>query len=89
MEWFPLCGKGFFDYEINLFKRLFYVIRGAMKTAHEDKLRINHLRAQFADFITEYDLRRGTNFKETFPEYAEFYELCKRSTIRWQEKGPY
>ena len=89
MEWFPLCGKGFFDYEINRFKRLFYVIRGAIKTAHEDKPRINHLRAQFADFITEYDLRRGTNFKETFPEYVEFYELCKRSTIRWHEKGPY
>ena len=89
MHWIPLCGKGFFDYEVNRFKRLFYVIREEMSTLHKDKARVNVLRAQFADYITQYDQRRGTNFKETFPEYAEFYELCKQSKTRWNDDGAY
>jgi organic radical activating enzyme len=89
MNWFPLCGKGFFDYEVNRFRRMFYVIRDQMQILHKDKARVNFLRAQFADYITEYDRRRGTNFKETFPEYAEFYELCKKSKTRYNENGAF
>ena len=27
----------------------------------------------FVAFVDEHDKRRGTNFLETFPEFAEFY----------------
>ena len=30
-------------------------------------------------FVNEYDKRRGTNFLETFPEYTEFYKICKEA----------
>jgi hypothetical protein len=36
------------------------------------------LRKDFASFITEYDIRRGTNFNKTFPELTEFYQLCQQ-----------
>ena len=36
------------------------------------------LRKDFAAFITEYDIRRGTNFNNTFPELTEFYQLCQQ-----------
>lgn len=34
-------------------------------------------RRDFYSFFTENDKRLGTNLLETFPEYKEFYELCK------------
>jgi organic radical activating enzyme len=89
MHWPPLCGKGFFDYEVNRFERLYYVIREQMIITHSNTDKINELRAQFAEYITEYDLRRGTDFTKTFPEYAEFYITCKKSTKRWINGGPY
>lgn len=30
--------------------------------------------SDFVKFITEYDIRRGTNFNKTFPEYKEFWK---------------
>jgi len=91
MNWPPLCGKGFFDYEVNRFERLFYVIRDEMISlgSKKNSAKLNHLRSQFADYIVQYDLRRGTNFVETFPEFEEFFTQCKMCTTRWQTKGPY
>jgi len=43
------------------------------------------LRKDFFTFVDEYDYRRGTNFLETFPEFRDFYELCK-NTIWWDEE---
>jgi organic radical activating enzyme len=37
------------------------------------------LRKDFAAFITEYDIRRGTDFNKTFPELTEFYQLCQQT----------
>jgi organic radical activating enzyme len=34
-------------------------------------------RKDFYNWFTEYDRRRGTNFKETFPELVDFYNSCK------------
>ena len=42
----------------------------------EDKIRAG--RRDFYVFFTENDKRRGTNLLETFPEYREFYEFCKK-----------
>lgn len=36
-------------------------------------------RAKFYDYVTQIDSRRNMNFLDTFPEYVEFYELCKQS----------
>lgn len=74
--WPPLCGKGFFDYEINRMKRVFYVAKGMIKE-HPNTELIEKRRKDFYLFVNEHDKRRGTNFLETFPEYRQFYELCK------------
>lgn len=36
-------------------------------------------RNDFWNWFDEYDRRRGTNFLETFPEYKNFYEMCKNN----------
>lgn len=38
-------------------------------------------RAKFYSWCEEYQQTRGLNFLETFPEYAEFYEICKKAAI--------
>jgi hypothetical protein len=35
-------------------------------------------RADFYNFFTEQDKRRGNNFNAAFPEMADFFELCKK-----------
>jgi organic radical activating enzyme len=89
LNWPPLCGKGFFDFEVNRIERLYFTVRDEMMRSHKDPDVIGPLRAQFAEYITEYDLRRGTNFVETFPELADFYQEAKMYTVRWQTKGPF
>ena len=39
--------------------------------------RLKILRNDFVRFIDEYDIRRNKNFKQTFSELEEFYNLCK------------
>jgi hypothetical protein len=41
----------------------------------EDKIRAG--RRDFYVFFTENDKRTGTALLKTFPEYTEFYALCK------------
>jgi hypothetical protein len=45
------------------------------KTIPEEKIRAG--RRDFYSFFTENDKRLGTDLLKTFPEYAEFYNLCK------------
>jgi hypothetical protein len=47
-----------------------------MNSTSNDEVR---LRRDFASFITEYDVRRGTDFNKTFPELTEFYKLCQQT----------
>ena len=44
-------------------------------TPNVDK--INQNRKDFYLFTEEYDKRRNTNFKETFPQLNKFYKLCQ------------
>jgi hypothetical protein len=37
------------------------------------------LRKDFAAFISEYDVRRGTDFNKIFPELTKFYQLCQQT----------
>lgn len=39
-------------------------------------------RADFYKFFLEHDIRRGTNFLETFPEMEDFWELCKEAACQ-------
>ena len=36
-----------------------------------------NVRAHFYHYFRKYDQMRGTNFLETFPEYENFYDLCR------------
>jgi len=45
------------------------------QTSKEDW--ISKCRDRFITFVDEYDRRRGTNFKQTFPELEEFYRICE------------
>jgi hypothetical protein len=45
------------------------------KTIPEEKIRAG--RRDFYSFFTENDKRLNTSLLNTFPEYTEFYNLCK------------
>jgi hypothetical protein len=47
------------------------------KTIPEEKIRAG--RRDFYSFFTENDKRLGTDLLKTFPEYKEFYRLCKET----------
>lgn len=76
-QWPPLCGKGFFDYEVNRFERLYYVIRDGIDSLAANPDKLKHLRNQFVEYVDQYDKRRKTHFLNTFPEMADFYKKCK------------
>lgn len=70
--WPPLCGKGFFDYEIKKMERIYVVCKEEMNNV-EKQSEFETSRKNFIAFVKEHDKRRGTNFLETFPEMEEFY----------------
>jgi hypothetical protein len=35
-------------------------------------------RIDFYNWFTEYDRRRNTNLLDTFPEMADFHQMCKQ-----------
>jgi organic radical activating enzyme len=49
-----------------------------MKTSDYGEEKINEGRKDFYNWFNEYDKRRNTNFLETFPEYEDFYNRCRR-----------
>ena len=63
---------GYSDVEIQKIKRIY----DWMISPKNDKS-IFFQRYNFAKFIEEHDKRRGTDFKKTFPELADFYEFTK------------
>jgi hypothetical protein len=67
-EWFELS-------EIVKFKR----VHEYMKTNPVDQDKIRRGRRDFYVFFTENDRRLGTNLLELFPEYTDFYQLCKET----------
>jgi hypothetical protein len=63
----------FGELEFEKFKRLVRY----METTEYAPERVIEGRKDFYAWFTEYDRRRGTNFKATFPELIEFYNRCK------------
>ena len=57
-------------------------IRDSIKNQEGEKIDwvsgdVNDVRASFYKWFKQYDERRKVNFLETFPEYKEFYNMCK------------
>ena len=53
------------------------------KTIPEEKIRAG--RRDFYSFFTENDKRLNTSLLKTFPEYKEFYELCKQTYENYEK----
>lgn len=58
---------GFYDFEIEKLKRNLAILRANRYTDADAKLH----RSNFIKFFSQYDKRKGTNFKKTFPEFKE------------------
>jgi organic radical activating enzyme len=70
--WPPLCGKGFFDYEIKKMERIYVVCKEEMNDpSKQDEIELG--RRNLIAFVKEHDRRRGTDFLKTFPELEDFY----------------
>lgn len=79
--------QGFEDYELEKFKRICLQIMGydSNNRKNGDSLETKVNRAKFYDFVNEIDRRHGTDFLDTFPEMAEFYQLCERMNEETRE----
>lgn len=71
---------GFEQYEIEKFRRI--VLHRMYYIKKNDKERENHgdivlNRAKFYDYVNELDRVHKTNFLEIFPEYENYYNICK------------
>ena len=71
---------GFSTLEVNRLKRLIEYMKSG--PSPEDNLNLLTSRADFYIFVNEHDLRRKTNFNETFPGLNEFYLECKKAYFR-------
>ena len=65
--------NNFTELEYEKFRR----VVGYMETTNYSEEKLAEGRRDFYLWFTEYDRRRGTDFLSTFPEYANFMELCK------------
>jgi hypothetical protein len=63
---------GYSDIEVQKIKRIY-----DWMLSEKDAVNVFNNRQNFYRFFNEHDRRRGTDFKKTFPELAEFYEQCK------------
>ena len=63
-------------YEVYRFKRLY---ENYINLANNPSRDTDIVRYNFYEYITEYDKRRNKDFHKTFPQYEEFFNLCKNS----------
>jgi hypothetical protein len=64
----------FTEIEYEKFRR---VVKYMETTVYSDD-KLKEGRKDFYAWFTEHDRRRNTNFKETFPEMVDFYNLCSK-----------
>jgi hypothetical protein len=67
----------FNDLEIAKFKR----VVDYFETTLKDDVYLSKGRSDFYNFFTQHDKRRDTDFLKTFPEYKEFWNLCKEVSV--------
>ena len=66
-------GTFLHEYELNQLKRLIDYL-DIVKTPHAGAAEQSVLQRDFKAFYTQYDVRRGKNFVETFPALAKWYD---------------
>ena len=71
-NWYGSANKGFYQWEADKFKRIYELVMHK-----KDPEQVTRQQKDFIKFVDEHDLRRGTNFLETFPEMEETYHLWK------------
>jgi organic radical activating enzyme len=62
-------------------------VRDYFANVNYDEARVNEGRRDFYNWFTEYDYRRNTNFLETFPDMAPFWQLCKEQAEIYAQKN--
>lgn len=67
-------ARSFSQLELERFRRL---VKYMETTTYTDE-RMLVGQQDFHNWFTEYDRRRGTSFKQTFPEMTEFFNYCKQ-----------
>jgi len=67
--------KMFSELEYERFRR----VRDYFANTQYDSRKIEQGRIDFYNWFTEYDKRRDVNFLETYPEYTDFWNLCKET----------
>ena len=72
-NWYGTANRGFYEYEADKLKRIYNI---AKEHIFNEYTNIN--RNNFVKFVDEHDLRRGTNFLETFPEFEQVYTKWKK-----------
>jgi organic radical activating enzyme len=58
--------------EVEKFKR----VHDYYMDSNPDETYLKKAKSDFYTFFSQYDIRRETNFKKTFPEYNDFYNEC-------------
>jgi hypothetical protein len=66
---------GFFKFEADKLQRIYDMLTQEVEKVDDFK---NNNRRDFAIFVDEHDVRRGTDFIETFPELESFYNMCRK-----------
>lgn len=64
--------------EIENFERILQDLNKRFLNKEEFSQTTSTDRRMFYEYIKEYDKRRGTEFKKTFPQLIKFYEECSR-----------
>lgn len=62
------------EHEVFMAERLQKYFKDRMSNQFPE---LNTLRKDFYHFITEFDIRSGTRFLETFPDMKDFFKLCE------------
>lgn len=71
-EYNPQLHTGYTDIEVDKLKRIVDWMQ-----APQDPVKLKTTRQNFYRYINAHDKRRGTDFLKTFPDFTDFYNLCK------------
>lgn len=74
-NWYKTANRGFYQWEAEKFKRIYNMILNYDDSSPQ----VLNGRKDFVRFVDEHDLRRGTNFLNTFPELKDFYLTIKEN----------
>jgi organic radical activating enzyme len=71
-KWYGTANRGFYEHEADKLTRIYNIAKNVGPNDYTNSNRKN-----LTLFVDEHDRRRGTNFIETFPEFADAYTKWK------------